>query len=933
NYSKETYRGGTQTWKIVQDEQGIMYFANNNGLLTFSGNRWQVFPNANRTIIRSIAIAKDGKIYAGGQGEIGYYAPDSNGMLFYHSLNDLIPPGHRNFADIWTIIILEEQIFFLSTSKILLLENGQINSYTLDGRINFMGTLNNQIVAQRDNQDLFVFQNDRFIPLPGGQDFSAQVIEILTRPDGQVLFVSLKSGIYFYNLSTLQKWRTEADAFLRKTRIHSAQLLDDQQLVIGTALDGMIVLDAKGKVRQHINKKTGLQNNHVLGLTVDKNANVWLGLDNGIDFIELSSPFSNFFPDGSLEGSVYASQIHEGQLYCATVNGLYQRPWQSYYDPFDKKGFELVEQSTGQCWGLDVVGEQLVLGHNDGTFLIQNQKAKKISSVMGGWIFLPHTENLMVGGHYEGLQLFEKKSKEWRFKGTLEGLKESARIMVRDETGSFWMSHPYRGIYKIRVKDNLEELAVRFYGQNDGLPSNLNNHVFKIKSQILVTAETGIFRYDVAKDNFFTYPTFNDILGQEAKVKVLQEDQQGNIWYMIGEEVGMLLVEDEGLTKQIQKKVFPQLSGQMLAGFENIYPVDQHNVFIGSDKGLIHFSPEKSKVQKSSFQIFLNEVYLLGTTDSLIFGGYTAKENPLAKAERERLLLGPQQNAISFSYSNSLYAATDDVEYSYWLEGLEPTWSDWSSKAAKEYNNLSPGKYTFHLRARYNQQSPEQLSYPFQISPPWYAHPIAWVVYFLLFLALIATLLYFQKQKYQKATEALKSEQQEREVEHQQIVTATKEKLSHLRNEKLQLEIQHKNKELASATLHLTQKGEILVRIQKELKKLAGSSSDSKLVKKEINRIMRLLNVDNQLDNDWEQFAKHFDQVHHHFLQRLQGKYPQLSPNDHRLCAYLRMNLSTKEIANLMNLTVRGVEASRYRLRKKLHLETGENLTEFMLKF
>ena len=90
--------------------------------------------------------------------------------------------------------------------------------------------------------------------------------------------------------------------------------------------------------------------------------------------------------------------------------------------------------------------------------------------------------------------------------------------------------------------------------------------------------------------------------------------------------------------------------------------------------------------------------------------------------------------------------------------------------------------------------------------------------------------------------------------------------------------------------------------------------------------------MDERLDADWEQFARHFDQVHSHFLKKVRQHYPQLTVKDHRLCAYLRMNLSSKEMASLMNISVRSVEVARYRLRKKLALESEVNLVEFMLQ-
>jgi len=97
--------------------------------------------------------------------------------------------------------------------------------------------------------------------------------------------------------------------------------------------------------------------------------------------------------------------------------------------------------------------------------------------------------------------------------------------------------------------------------------------------------------------------------------------------------------------------------------------------------------------------------------------------------------------------------------------------------------------------------------------------------------------------------------------------------------------------------------------------------------------VQNTLKVDERLEDDWEKFSYHFDQVHSNFIKRLKQGYPNLTPKDQKLCAYLRMNLTSKEIAPLLNISVRGVEISRYRLRKKLSLNKEENLSEFMMSY
>jgi FixJ family two-component response regulator len=137
-----------------------------------------------------------------------------------------------------------------------------------------------------------------------------------------------------------------------------------------------------------------------------------------------------------------------------------------------------------------------------------------------------------------------------------------------------------------------------------------------------------------------------------------------------------------------------------------------------------------------------------------------------------------------------------------------------------------------------------------------------------------------------------------------------------------------RNQELASATLHLMEKGEALQTVRKGLVSLRAEVPRSQ--QKSIQDLIHVIQQDERFDAGWEQFSQQFDRVHVDFQTRLRERFPHLTKNDLRLCAYIRMNLSSKEIAALMFVSVRAVEISRFRLRKRLDLDKGANLQEFI---
>ena len=143
------------------------------------------------------------------------------------------------------------------------------------------------------------------------------------------------------------------------------------------------------------------------------------------------------------------------------------------------------------------------------------------------------------------------------------------------------------------------------------------------------------------------------------------------------------------------------------------------------------------------------------------------------------------------------------------------------------------------------------------------------------------------------------------------------------------IESQQLKEQLAILFTKQVQKNELIKNLKTELERLE-KIHDYEQIKTGIGKLIRRIDFDKSLENNWDQFSIYFDSANQNFLRRLSEKHPQLSPKDHKLCAYLRLNLSTKDIAPLLNISVRGVEISRYRLRKKLGLKTKENLVQYL---
>lgn len=504
--------------------------------------------------------------------------------------------------------------------------------------------------------------------------------------------------------------------------------------------------------------------------------------------------------------------------------------------------------------------------------------------------------------------------------------------MVKDADGAIWVAHPYRGLFRITWPSEKPggPPQVAFFNAQNGLPSDLNNCVFAVAGKAVFATEKGVFRFDKTRSKFVRDEDFDRVMGENTRVKYLREDAVGNIWYVSDREVGVLEVDDFGLKKKVNKRAFPELSDKLVAGFEFIFPLDAHNVLFGAERGFIHFNTTAVERADTVLQLIFSQIKASGAHDSTLFGGYFLKNGQLS-AEQDletRPVLPANMNSFLFTFSAANFGDQSLVEYRSKLDGLDSDWAAWSDEHSRHFTNLSPGTYQFAVQARIKGGTAQHtLYFSFRVRPPWYASTVAFVLYALGILGLFAGFLVRQRRKFEQEKVNMAEKHQQITVQQQLEVEQSKAALTDILREKLETEIQYKNQELATATMHLVQKGEILQVVQENLNLILEKSTNPE-VKKEIRQLLNLLNFDAKLDEDWEQFAVHFDQVHVDFLKRLRERYPQLGPIDHKLCAYLRMNLTTKEIAPLMNISIRGVEASRYRLRKKLGLSNDANLTE-----
>ena len=943
HFSAVEYEAGIQNWAIAQDSRGIMYFANNFGLLEFDGSKWRLYRIENSTKLRTVVIGSDGRIYTGGQRSLGYFFPNAHGELEYTSLLSQLPSDQQSIDEIWQIYETPNGVYFCSFSKLFVLKDGKISVVNPQQQLGFVLYAKQQMYAATSKEGLVKVQNGELLTLNQSESFAGTAIRaVIPHSKSDLLFMTHAKGTLLYDGFRVKSWNESIDRFMQESLVNCAIRLRNGQIVIGTQNNGLLICKQDGTPIKHLTKGRGLQNRTVLSLFQDMLGNLWVGLNNGIAYVELNSPFSLLNEQMGVPGVGYAAYNDNGSLYLGTTNGLFK----SKHNYYGLDAFELVENTAGQVYHVSKVDGELLVGHHQGAFQIdrKNNRAIKIGNeqVQGGWKFMKMRRfpNKMIGGTYNGLIVCEKqpKMKNWYFRKKLSELNESARVLEEGADGELWMTHGYKGAYRIRFDSTLSHIqAVDFYNSAQGFPSDILINVFRVQNRLIFPAQTGVYQFNRERNNFIRDQSFDDYFDPTEHLREVEEGPLGNIYFITDNYLGVLRKQQQAYIKEVG--VFNKVWDLVSDDLESITALSPENVLIGAKEGFIHYNPNYDKKQLDQFFVLMRKIESLYNGDSVLFGGAFLDKNQLTNTQPQAAHLGLpyQKNGIRFTYSSPYYDGFNRMNYRVRLIGFDEHWSEWSEKTEKEYSNLPEGDYTFSVQAQnvYGELS-EVMTFKFTVFPPWYRTTWAYVLYAIGVIGLLGSGTFFLDRKYRKE-KAIMAEQQAQELmakdsELEEVAKQSERAITELKNEKLKSEIKHKNKELATAAMNLLNKNEFMNAVKHHLQGLKKKHS-SKVLTKEIEKIISDINKNISNDSAWKQFEFHFDQVHGDFTQRIQQEYPNLTAQDIKLCTYLRMNLSTKEIANLLNISVRGVEIARYRLRKKLALERADNLAQFIMSF
>jgi AraC family transcriptional regulator, chitin signaling transcriptional activator len=907
-FTPKDYGADNQNWSISQTKEKYIYVANNKGLLEFNGAKWELYLSLNNTIIRSVSVI-DSLVYTGSYREFGYWKRNNLGKLLYTPLSNELNISFLEDEEIWNILNVSNFILFQSFSRIYIY-NTRDSSYSVinsDTVIHKMFKVDESIYFQKLKDGVYEIRNGSPRLVTSSPIVKENSLVNIFKHQNKLLFQTEDNGFFFFNDSVLQKWDIPANDEILKNRIYSSIQLDDESFILGSISNGVLHVDAQGNLLSHIDQSSGLSNNTVLSVFEDLDKNIWLGLENGINCINNKSPFKIFKDTKGNIGTVNTSILHNGFLYLGTNQGLFFKKYGT------NNNFNLIEGTQGATWCLTKINNTLFCGHNTGTFIVKENTALLIADVLGTWGIKPikGNDNLLLQGNYSGLYVLENINDSWQFRNKVEGFDMSSRYFEFFSNDEVFVSHEYKGVFKIKINKDFTKVISKL--KEPSINKSFATSLIKYKDTILYTAKEGVFKYNAYKQRFIKDSILSGLFNEEEFIsgKLVNDIETNKLWAF--SQFGLVYLTSGKLsnTPIIHKIPFPKFFRNDVSGYENIYYLEDNKYLYGTSNGYIIIDINKLDYKANQIKINLisNSTYKKGFKTFL----YNKKDYGNFKNN---------ENNIEFSYNVPEYEIYLIAEYQYKLDGIYDNWSDWSENSSVLFENLPHGNYKFSVRARLGNKLTENIeSYSFTIEKPWLLSTVAIAIYVSIILLFSLFIHNVYKRYYKREHEKLLVKKQ-KELELKEL--ENKQQLMHFNNDNLRQDIENKNRELGISTMSLIKKNEFLNTIKKELQRI----NDNKNIKQVIKIIDKNLNN----TDDWNVFEEAFNNADKDFLKKIKSLHPELTSNDLRLCAYLRLNLSSKEIAPLLNISPRSVEVKRYRLRKKINLEHESNLSDYILE-
>lgn len=758
-YSSNDYVTSPQNIEIIQGNGGLMYVANASGILEYDGFRWRMIPGSSDAGIRGFVKDSSGVIYCGGNGELGYIAPDTFGKMAFHSLVSLLAERDRDFGIIYNTYGIGNSIFFLSRKQLMLYTAGAMQIWKAKTR--FLGgyVVNDSLYIEQENMGLMKMVNNEIKVAIADEDLADSKImryfSELCPCTGQTTYIVGK-GEYdkfflFNGTEAPIQLNPEISAFLQSQLKVKAVSGLNGTAVIGTLSEGVVVISNRGEPVRWLKKEDGLPDNTVNALCIDTSGGLWIGHDIGISRIQLNSPFTYFNSHCGYSGVIVSVLPFKGRLYLSTTDGVYAEKERD--NPAEPLGFQRITDIPGQSYTLLEAKGSLLVATIHGVFEIKGFSAERIAEGIALDLFpYPPNSSLVLAGLSDGIMPLEYQNERWKAEAHIAGLSDAVARGIADSSGVIWAANHTDKIYRIDFSNyEVANPRITELDSTNNTPKGWIEPVV-INGVAYFGTALGVYEYDAVRKKFIRTqnPLFNYFNTNNREAGPIKADAHGNIWVVAHGHAGKLIRQDSGIVlwDSTATLSMPQTTIWSISFDENDI------VWLGTTDYLARYDTKRQRKDYSEFPVYVRQV-TAGNDSTLFWGAGKQQFRPQMKF---------QYNDFAFEFAAPFFEGVN--YYSVKLEGNDKEWSEWSTETKVRYTNLHSGNFVFKVKAGniYGFETPE-ATYSFTILPPFYFTDWAFLAYALLVALAVWGIVKFNSRRLTHAKKRLEKIVEERTQE------------------------------------------------------------------------------------------------------------------------------------------------------------------------
>lgn len=744
-YSPKEYNANYQNWCVIQGKTGLIYFGNDKGILEYDGVAWRLIKVPNNSVVRSLDMDENGRIYVAASSDFGYLSPDSIGQLKFVSLLKYLEIKFNDFGDVWDVVTTSHGVYYKTQDKVFHWKGDKIKVFESVNAYRLY-KINEDVYVRDADVGLLKIAGTSLNLAPDGQKFASVGIYDMLPFGDRILVTTNTNGLFLYDGNKFSRFHSEADSLIMQARIYNTCRLGDKNYAFATQRGGVVIIDKEGHLLKIINSMSGLQSDIIYDIFPDQQGGLWLAMDEGISRIETSSAFSIILKKNTGNSNFSSFYRFHDKFYAANQLGIF------YLDE-SASMFRVVNRINSDGLNFASINNSLFASTTNGIYEIKESKAPKyLFDFTSATLHHSKIDSAIIYATYRiGLAILKYNKNSLQLLKNISIISDEIEYLIEDVDGSLWIKTFYGGIVHLKsnaknlfsISDDSQIIMDRYNNQN-GLPGSWCN-VISVSGKVLFATDLGLFRFNSESKAFISDSTLGEsFIGSTHSVLLLSETKNGDLWILAktknGNELGKAIKQIDGKYSWEPEPLFGRLD---LSNVFTIYPdyepeINKEFLWISTDEGLIRYNPEDGTSYQKIFSTFIRSVYI--NQDSLIFGGSRIK-NSL----QEQTILTFGENDIQFQFSAISYDNPNATLFQYFLEGNDDEWSEWASEVTKEYTNLSSGDYTFHVRSKnvYGVIGTEDI-FTFTVLPPWYFSWWAYSIYVIIFAGLL-----FQIRRYE----------------------------------------------------------------------------------------------------------------------------------------------------------------------------------------